>query len=200
MAVYRGKYILEGLGSISPEMEHNLDIAYDICMSYKGDFPCEMCGRCCHQPHIVVRPEEIDRVSTAAGIPLPVFMTEYLVRMPDGRFLFRKTDPCAFLGKDNRCTIWKDRPQICDDFPYAVSMFMSRVYLALTNPDADIMSLISYMDDEWPCTRVIKADIVSKIEAARKDVVAQRSGAPRRSRAARPNTRRTVCRGPAPPG
>lgn len=200
MAVYRGKYILEGLGSISPEMEHNLDIAYDICMSYKGDFPCEMCGRCCHQPHIVVRPEEIDRVSTAAGIPLPVFMTEYLVRMPDGRFLFRKTDPCAFLGKDNRCTIWKDRPQICDDFPYAVSMFMSRVYLALTNPDADIMSLISYMDDEWPCTRVIKADIVSKIEAARKDVVAQRSGAPRRSRAARPSTRRTVCRAPAPPG
>ena len=200
MAVYRGKYILEGLGSISPEMEHNLDIAYDICMSYKGDFPCEMCGRCCHQPHIVVRPEEIDRVSTAAGIPLPVFMTEYLVRMPDGRFLFRKTDPCAFLGKDNRCTIWKDRPQICDDFPYAVSMFMSRVYLALTNPDADIMSLISYMDDEWPCTRVIKADIASKIEAARKDVVAQRSGAPRRSRAARPRTRRTVCRGPAPPG
>ena len=68
------------------------------------------------------------------------------------------------------------------------------------NPDADIMSLISYMDDEWPCTRVIKADIASKIEAARKDVVAQRSGAPRRSRAARPNTRRTVCRGPAPPG
>ena len=37
MAVYRGKYVLEGLGSISPEMEHNLDIAYDVCMSYRKD-------------------------------------------------------------------------------------------------------------------------------------------------------------------
>ena len=59
MAVYRGKYILEGLGAIGPEMEHNLDLAYEVCMSYREGFPCEMCGRCCHQPHIIVRPEEI---------------------------------------------------------------------------------------------------------------------------------------------
>lgn len=171
MAVYRGKYILEGLGTISPEMEHNLDIAYDICMSYRDSFPCEMCGRCCCQPTIVVRPEEIDRIATAGGIPIYDFLKDYLVQTSDGRFLFKKTNPCAFLGKDRRCTIWKDRPGICDDFPYGVSMFMSRVYLALTNPDADIMDLISYMDDEWPCTRVIKGSVSEKIEARRKDVV-----------------------------
>lgn len=171
MAIYKGKYILEGLGSIGPEMEHNLDIAYDICMSYREKFPCEMCGRCCHQTHIVVRPEEIDRISGASGIPLYEFMTQYLVKMDDGRFLFKKTKPCAFLGKDNRCTIWENRPQICDDFPYAVSMFMSRVYLALTNPDADIDELISYMDDTWPCTGIIKDDIAEKIEAKRKNVI-----------------------------
>ena len=50
-------------------------------------------------------------------------------------------------------------------------MFMSRVYLALTNPDADINELISYMDDTWPCTSVIKKDIADRVEAARKDVV-----------------------------
>ena len=171
MAVYKEKYILEGLPEITPEMEHNLDIAYEICTSYRDGFPCEMCGRCCHQPHIVVRPEEIDRIATAADIPIFDFLREYLVQTSDGRFLFKKTDPCAFLGKDNRCTIWKDRPGICDDFPYAVSMFMSRVYLALTNPDADIMELVSYMDDTWPCTKVIKGSISEKIEARRKDVV-----------------------------
>ena len=57
-------------------------------------------------------------------------------------------------------------------------MFMSRVYLALTNPDADIMDLISYMDDSWPCSRVIRKDIAERIEAVRKDVVARRSDAP----------------------
>ncbi len=171
MAVYRGKYVLQGLGSISPEMERNLDVAYGLCMSYKEEFPCEMCGRCCHQPNIVVRPEEVDRISAAAGVPLHEFVRDYLVRTDDGRLLFKKTKPCAFLGEDNRCSIWESRPQICDDFPYAVSMFMSRVYLALTNPDADVLDLISYMDDGWPCTRVIKRDIKERVEAARKDVV-----------------------------
>ncbi|MBR1973365.1 MAG: YkgJ family cysteine cluster protein [Candidatus Methanomethylophilaceae archaeon] len=171
MATYRGRYDLQGLGTITPEMEHNLDIAYEICMSYRPEFPCEMCGRCCHQPNIVIRPEEVDRVSSAAGIPLYQFMTEYVYRTPDGRMLLAKTEPCAFLGKDNRCKIWKNRPSICDDFPYAVSMFMSRVYLALTNPDVDILDLIGYMDEEWPCTRVIRESIGRKVEERRGDVV-----------------------------
>lgn len=173
MAIYRGKYILEGLDEITPDMEHNLDIAYDICLSYKDDFPCEMCGRCCHQPNIVILPEEIDRVASAASITPFMFRRNYVVEMPDGRFLINKQNngPCPFLGDDKRCTVWKDRPQICDDFPYAVSMFMSRVYLALTNPDADILKLISYMDSKWPCTRVIKRTIKEKIEERREDVI-----------------------------
>lgn len=173
MAIYRGKYILEGLDEITPDMEHNLDISYDICLSYKDDFPCEMCGRCCHQPNIVILPEEIDRVASAAGITPFMFRRNYVVEMPDGRFLINKQNngPCPFLGDDKRCTVWKDRPQICDDFPYAVSMFMSRVYLALTNPDADILKLIAYMDSKWPCTRVIKRTINEKIEERREDVI-----------------------------
>lgn len=167
MAVYRGKYILEGLGKITPEMEKDLDLAYDICMSLKERFPCEMCGKCCHQPHIIVRPEEVDKISVAAGIPLNDFIKNYLVQTSDGRLLFKKTDPCAFLGEDCKCRIWKNRPSICDDFPYAVSMFMSRVYLAISNPNADIMNMIDYMDETWPCTAVIKNNIFEQVEKAR---------------------------------
>ena len=157
MAVYRGKYILEGLDEITPDMEHNLDIAYDICMSYRDNFPCEMCGRCCHQPNIIIRPEEIDRVASAANLTPFMFKRNYVVEMPDGRFLINKQNdgPCPFLGEDKRCTIWKNRPQICDDFPYAVSMFMSRVYLALTNPDADIMKLTSYMEGRMSSSLIL---------------------------------------------
>ncbi len=169
MAKYRGKYILDGLGTISPEMEKDLDLAYEICMSYKVDFPCHMCGRCCHQPHIIVQPHEVDRISSAARIPLYDFMRDYLVQTSDGRMLFKRTDPCAFLGSDNRCKIWKDRPEICDDFPYSVSMFMSRVYLAIVNDDADILKLIDYMDDTWPCTVVIRSSIIEKVGNARKE-------------------------------
>jgi len=168
MAVYRKKYILPGLREITPEMEKDLDLAYDICMSYKDNFPCEMCGKCCCQPNIVIRPEEMDRLSRAAGISLYDFVTEYVERTSDGRLLFSKTDPCAFLDENNRCRIWRDRPEICGDFPYAVSMFMSRVYIAITDENADIIKLIDYMDESWPCTKVIKSSICEEVQKARK--------------------------------
>lgn len=167
MAVYRGKYVLRGLDRITPEMEKDLDAAFMICSGYEDGFECSMCGKCCHQPSINILPGEADKISRAAGIPLFEFMTEYVVQTSDSRLLFRKTDPCAFLGNDNRCTIWKDRPEICREFPYTVSMFMSRVYLAITDPDADILDMISYMDDSWPCTGRIKDTISGKVDEAR---------------------------------
>jgi len=148
-------------------MEKDLDLAYSICMSYKDNFPCEQCGRCCHQPNIIIRPEEVDRIANAAGIPLQDFITGYLTATLDGRLFFYKTDPCAFLGEDNRCKIWTDRPEICRDFPYAVSMFISRVYIALTDEDVDIMELIGYMDDDWPCTKTIRSSISKKVQEAK---------------------------------
>ena len=168
LVLYRGKYDLRGLDSLTPEMEKDLDLAYEICMSYR-DIPCEMCGRCCHQPNIIVRPEEVERVASASGCDLYTFMTSKVIQTSDGIFIRKSSDgPCPFLGKDRHCTIWKDRPVICDDFPYLVSMFMSRVYLALTNPETDILALLDYMDDEWPCTREIKSTIREKVEEGRR--------------------------------
>ena len=97
------------------------------------------------------------------------FVMEYLERDPvEDKWLFRKTNPCAFLGENNKCRIWGGRPEICDEFPYMVSMFMSRVYLAIVNPDVDIQSLLGYMDDTWPCTGIIKSRISDLVEEARK--------------------------------
>jgi len=38
MAVYRNKYILQGLKEITPEMEKDLDLAYDVCMGLREEF------------------------------------------------------------------------------------------------------------------------------------------------------------------
>ncbi len=48
-------------------------------------------------------------------------------------------------------------------------MFMSRVYLAIVNDDADVLELIDYMDDTWPCTGAIRSSIVVKVDNARKE-------------------------------
>lgn len=167
MAVYRGRYILQGLPEISDEMEKDLDLAYDICRHYHSSLPCQECGRCCHQKLITILPEEVDRISSAAGVPLGEFMSKYVGFSKDGRIMLLRTDPCAFLGKDKKCRIWEDRPEVCREFPYLVSTFMSRVYLAIANEDADILELIDYMDREWPCTNNIRETIVGKVEEAR---------------------------------
>ena len=168
MVLYRGKYILQGLDEIPSDMLRDLDLAYETCLELKNTSPCEMCGRCCHQPFITVRDQEVERVADYAGIELFDFVSEYLERDPEeDKWLFKKTDPCAFLRDDNRCRIWKGRPEICDDFPYMVSMFMSRVYLAIINEDVDILSLIGYMDDTWPCTRIIRSRIPGMVESAK---------------------------------
>lgn len=168
MAIYRDRYILDGLDEIPPDMLRDLDIAYDLCQTLKDTSPCEMCGKCCHQPFITVRDEEVESVAQAAGTDAVSFMFQYLTRdNEEGKWLFRHTNPCAFLNDDNRCRIWKGRPEICNEFPYMVSMFMSRVYLSIVNEGHDILPDLEYMDDTWPCTKIIKERIPRLIEEAR---------------------------------
>jgi len=106
---------------------------------------------------------ETKRIADRVNMNVDEFTKEYLYR-EDGRWLFKKTDACKFLGEDKRCTIWQERPEICCDFPYLVSKFMSRVYLSIVN-DIDID--LSYMDDDWPCTPIIRNSIHALIKDAR---------------------------------
>lgn len=164
--LYRNKYILEGLETIPSDMERDLDIAYNICLELKEGHPCEMCGKCCNQDFITVRDEEIESVAECARMNPYLFACEYLYRDEDeGKWLFIKTDPCAFLNNKKECRIWKGRPEICREFPYLVSKFMSRVYLAIVNDNYRID--LDYMDDTWPCTKVIKSHVPAMIEIAK---------------------------------
>lgn len=165
MVLYRGKYILEGLDEIPPQMERDLDLAYEACLSLKEKYPCEMCGKCCHQPFITVRDSEVERIADYMGISPYDFVMNYLDRdEEENKWLMRKTNPCAF-HENRKCKIWKGRPEICDDFPYMVSMFMSRVYLAIVNDSYKID--LDYMDDTWPCTKVIKSNVDRLIAEAK---------------------------------
>jgi len=164
MAIYRGKYILEGLDEIPERMLADLDLAFDVCKKMHDSFPCEMCGKCCHQANITVMDNEVERIAEHLDITSNEFIDEYLYRR-DGLWLFKKSGRCRFLNEDNRCKIWKERPEICGDFPYLVSKFMSRVYLSIVNnTDIDL----SYMEDDWPCTPKIKDSVEKAIKEARR--------------------------------
>jgi len=164
MVKYRGKYILEGLDEIPPEMLADLDIAYDVCKRLHDSFPCEMCGKCCHQPYIMLLDGEPERIAKHLMMSADEFIEKYLHRV-DGRWLFKKSGKCKFLDDGKRCAIWTERPEVCRDFPYLVAKFMSRVYLSIVN---DIEIDLSYMEDDWPCTPIIKNSVHAMITDARK--------------------------------
>ena len=59
-------------------MLRDLDMAYELCQNLKDNSPCEMCGRCCHQPFITVRDEEVERISDYMEMNPFDFVMEYL--------------------------------------------------------------------------------------------------------------------------
>ena len=168
VAKYRGKYELTGLnGPIPEEMLHNLDISYDICHEMEDHNHCEQCGRCCYQDFIIVLDSDLERMAEKLQMPLRAFITTYLYR-DKGKWFIKKTNPCAFLQEDKRCAIHDARPEVCRDFPYTVSKFMSRVYLALQDNGCSLD--LEYMDKEWPCTQRIIAEAPEMLRRIRPDV------------------------------
>lgn len=78
---------------------------------------CTACGNCCRTLQIVVDARDIRRLAARLDIPAPSFRRRY-VRVDGDGILHFAAAPCAFLGEDNRCTVYEDRPQACRDFPY----------------------------------------------------------------------------------
>jgi Fe-S-cluster containining protein len=61
------------------------------------------------------------------------FIATYLKVDDDGDFV-TKTHPCPFLGADNYCTIYDQRPSDCQRFPYTdEDVIIKRQSLTLKN-------------------------------------------------------------------
>jgi Fe-S-cluster containining protein len=83
-----------------------------------GDSPCDGCvAACCkqngHAYAAVLRGEEVRRFAP--------FAVDVPIERADGRVVFERVLPyvngrCQFLGDDERCTIYEDRPGACRAF------------------------------------------------------------------------------------
>lgn len=94
---------------------------------------CLDCGNCCKNLQIVVDERDLSRLSKKLGLSASEMRKKYVARAEDGTLHF-KTSPCPFLGEDNACGVYEDRPQACRDFPYLhAGNFRSRAYVTLEN-------------------------------------------------------------------
>ncbi|MEY3589824.1 MAG: hypothetical protein RLZZ466_344 [Bacteroidota bacterium] len=94
---------------------------------------CLSCANCCKNYSPRFKTPDIKRISKLLGLREGVFIETYLKEDEDGDFVLQTT-PCPFLGSDNFCSIYEDRPSDCRRFPYTdEDVLVKRAPLTLKN-------------------------------------------------------------------
>lgn len=78
---------------------------------------CLECARCCKGFSPRFNTTDIKRISKYLGMKEGTFIESYLKIDEDDDFVLSRK-PCAFLGEDNRCSIYEVRPADCQRYPY----------------------------------------------------------------------------------
>jgi hypothetical protein len=100
---------------------------------------CTACANCCREVRPGFSEEEVDVLARRLGIERQQFIGKYLKRSDSDNNLWEtRTTPCPFL-KDNRCSVYEDRPAGCREYPYLykpkfVSSTIGMVWRTFTCP------------------------------------------------------------------
>jgi Fe-S-cluster containining protein len=94
---------------------------------------CLSCANCCRNYSPRFKTPDIKRISKALKMKEGEFIETYLRLDEDGDYVVKST-PCPFLGGDNRCSIYEDRPSDCSRFPYTdEDVLLKRPAITLKN-------------------------------------------------------------------
>jgi uncharacterized protein len=94
---------------------------------------CLQCANCCKNYSPRFKTPDIKRISKHLKMRESDFIETYLKVDEEGDFVVRST-PCPFLGADNFCSIYEQRPSDCHRFPYTdEDVFIKRQQLTLKN-------------------------------------------------------------------
>ncbi len=94
---------------------------------------CLGCANCCRNYSPRFKTPDIKRISKHLKMKESDFIETYLRIDNEGDYV-TKTSPCPFLGEDNYCGIYENRPSDCHRFPYTdEDVFFKRPVITLKN-------------------------------------------------------------------
>ena len=94
---------------------------------------CLKCANCCKHYSPRFKTPDIKRISRVLKMKEGDFIETYLRLDTDGDYVANKK-PCPFLGEDNYCSIYENRPGDCVRFPYTdEDVIIKRPQLTLKN-------------------------------------------------------------------
>lgn len=78
---------------------------------------CLECANCCSTTGPLFTDKDIGRIAKHLRMK-PSELTEKYLRIDEDNDYVLQSVPCAFLGDDNRCSIYDVRPKACREFPH----------------------------------------------------------------------------------
>lgn len=109
------KKLKEKLKNTKPK---NLDATFhDLHEETFKQIDCLDCANCCKTTSPIFIQTDIDRLAKVFRMKTSQFIEEYLHRDEDSDYVL-KTSPCPFLGTDNKCLVYEDRPKACREYPH----------------------------------------------------------------------------------
>ena len=94
---------------------------------------CLQCANCCKNYSPRFKNPDIKRIAKVMRMKEGEFTSKYLRLDNEGDYV-TKQSPCPFLGDDNACSIYEDRPSDCRRYPYTdEDVLLKKVALTLKN-------------------------------------------------------------------
>ena len=81
------------------------------------EMDCLTCANCCKTTSPMFHRKDVERIAKHLKMSVSNFSEKYLRIDNDGDTVL-KSSPCAFLGKDNYCSIYEVRPKACREYPH----------------------------------------------------------------------------------
>lgn len=94
---------------------------------------CLDCANCCKTTSPIFYDPDIERLAKTLKMKTIEFIDCYLHKDEDNDYVLNET-PCPFLGHDNKCIVYDNRPKACRGYPHTNRKRMKQILtLTLTN-------------------------------------------------------------------
>ena len=115
------------------EVRKVLKVLPEVHEAVFEEVDCLSCAACCKNYSPRFKTPDIKRISKHLKMKEGVFIETYLKLDNEGDYV-TKSSPCPFLGADNFCSIYEQRPSDCHRFPYTnEDVLLKRPAITLKN-------------------------------------------------------------------
>lgn len=93
------------------------DLFHRIHEEVFEEVDCLQCANCCKTTSPIFYQNDIERMAKSLRTRPGDFVESFLRIDEDGDYVLKST-PCPFLGDQNYCAVYEDRPRACREYPH----------------------------------------------------------------------------------